>query len=129
MKVSELTPPLLDHWVARAEGLTLKGRWWCRDSKEWCTVEHFAPSARWAVGGPIIERERIAFAQLVAAFHQNLGRWEAHVDGQVAQGELSGSACGFGPTQLIAAMRAHVASKFGEEVPDALDGEPAARDR
>ncbi|XAE52839.1 DUF2591 domain-containing protein [Burkholderia arboris] len=80
-------------------------------------LEHFAPSTDWLHGGPIIARERIAYAQISPYFRASLGAWEAWTDGMVAQGEFSGEAVGYGDTQLIAAMRAYVASKFGEEVP------------
>lgn len=122
MKVSELVPPLLDHWVARAEGFTLKGRWWCRADEEWCTGEHFAPSTRWAISGPIIERD------LITTVAWEVGQWSAYVG---AQGTYLDVKPGWdnecqGPTALIAAMRAFVVSKFGAEVSDAVDSGPRA---
>ena len=60
------------------------------------------PSTAWEHGGPIIERERIALEFLD-------GEWCAWAPGpQRADGR--------GPTPLIAAMRAYVASRFGESV-------------
>jgi hypothetical protein len=98
-------PALLDHWVARAEGLTLKGRWWCRDDEEWCTVEYFDPSSRWTVGGPIIAREQKSL-------------WIANDDSCIAtvRAESSNPTQADGETTLIAAMRAYVASKYGDNV-------------
>lgn len=64
-------------------------------------IRIFCPSTDWAQGGQIIERERI---HLMA----RAGRWEA--------AQHHGPGIGSGPTLLIAAMRAYVSSKFGDEV-------------
>jgi hypothetical protein len=96
MKTADLTGAVLDYWVARADGTDP-------------TVDSqmtFAPSTTWAHGGPIIEREKIMVVW-------NDGGWiagvTAFVDGP--KGHVSK-----GPTALIAAMRAYVASKFGDDV-------------
>jgi hypothetical protein len=70
--------------------------------------QKFSPSTDWACGGPIIEREQIQIDPLTR--HREPGDWSAQVwlPYRRAQGE----------TPLIAAMRAYVASKFGNEVPD-----------
>lgn len=68
---------------------------------EWC------PSRDWSIAGPIIEREEI---NLSAPFDGGNGRyddWGALISGVASQ---------IGPSPLIAAMRAYVASKFGDEV-------------
>jgi hypothetical protein len=71
-------------------------------------AEIYAPHEDWAQGGPIIESERI----LVAPEYE--GGWNAAV-----YGDSEESLCvEFGPTLLIAAMRAYVGSKFGGTVPD-----------
>jgi hypothetical protein len=66
----------------------------------------FHPSTAWAEGGPIIERERIALRYGEDEYSEPDAMWYAE--------------CGvfwdIGPTPLIAAMRAFVASKFGGEV-------------
>ncbi|MCA8045493.1 phage protein NinX family protein [Burkholderia arboris] len=127
MKVADLGGALLDYWVARAEGysessesLTMHIDGTCRIA--WHEGDDpdslYNPSTSWTWGGPIIERARIAFVQLTTHYHERLGRWEAWADGVLAQGELGGTAVGYGNTQLVAAMRAYVASKFGDEVPD-----------
>ena len=64
----------------------------------------FMPSSKWGEGGPLIERERITI--IWARENGWLGRCNSHW--QVPE-EL-------GPTPLIAAMRAYIASRFGEEV-------------
>lgn len=62
----------------------------------------YEPSASWAQGGPIIEREMIEL--------QPFGPygWNAI--------NFSRSVAEFGQTALIAAMRCYVASKLGDEV-------------
>lgn len=110
MKVSELSGALLDYWVARAEGIESGWLSLQDDGSAVCvlgpSVERcfeWSPSVDWGQGGPIIERERMYL------------EWDA--DGYwVASTPTSGHVRG--PTPLIAAMRAYVASKFGENVLD-----------
>lgn len=90
MKVAELEGALLDHWVARAQGI------------QGIVDMMFMPSTDWATGGPIIERERISIKQ---GPDRGCYAYFDHRDETAA-----------GNTPLVAAMRAYVASKFGEEV-------------
>jgi Protein of unknown function (DUF2591) len=87
-KVAELEGSLLDAAVAKAEGN------WSADSIS-----------------AIIERERITVEPVVIWTDDNEAvfndAWEAHTPRHCY---------GQGPTPLIAAMRAYVASKFGDEV-------------
>ncbi len=93
-KVSELEGTELDHWVARAEGMQ-KGR------------SNFAGySTHWAAGGPIIEREGIELKKDLR--HLNIARIAGFEPDLTMPGR----------TPLVAAMRAFVASKYGEEVDD-----------
>jgi hypothetical protein len=64
----------------------------------------FRPSTNWDHGGPIIERQRIWLSD-------DEGEWLAscHPDHTLIQE---------GKTPLIAAMRACVASKYGDEIPN-----------
>jgi hypothetical protein len=64
------------------------------------------PATDWGVGGPIIERERIMVTHTPA---ENGVLWCATADEYASEAAT-------GPTPLIAAMRAFVASKFGDEV-------------
>ena len=66
----------------------------------------FCPSTDWALGGPIIERERIEL-------EWSGSEWWARIK---ADEDFSA------PTPLVAAMRCYVASKLGDEVdvPDEL---------
>lgn len=111
LKVSELEGAELDYWVAKAEGFFLLG-------VGKCTLignDEFSPSKNWSQGGPIIEREQITI------YSPNIGDvpdvpWSANILGDLTDKGIVGQAEGYGPTPLIAAMRAFVASKFGEKV-------------
>ncbi|RQV20650.1 DUF2591 domain-containing protein [Burkholderia cenocepacia] len=123
MKVSDLEGRLLDFWVARAEGNLVHGY----SSLENVVVEHYgiggeiegrsplaswAPSTEWDSGGPIIDHVPFGIFERVD------GGWAAGIyRPQPGMRDLC-IAYQTGDTLLIAAMRAYVASKFGEEVPD-----------
>ncbi len=112
MKTSELIGPTLDWAVAKAKGdfqfeVYFNRVWYLwfathgslsphhTDSIEWL------PSTSWEQGGPIIERECIAIDK----------------DGEVWCASMNDNPIAFyGPTPLIAAMRAFVASRLGDEV-------------
>jgi len=124
MRVAELTGALLDYWVARATG---KGCWdWSDGTKvtfaDWqkhpslhgrftqYSVGAFRPSELWEHGGPIIDQNGIYFEP---SNYERDGKVFAYVDVDrfiVAEA--------YGETRLISAMRAYVASKFGDTVPD-----------
>lgn len=121
MEVSRLEGALLDYWVAKAEGLdpVIVND---QDGIARCTIGYFepySPSVEWTLGGPIIQREQ--FTLLDPKFCES-GLWEAFMGAfpDVAKYSIVGMvAQGAGPTPLIAAMRAYVSSKFGDEVRDA----------
>ena len=114
-KTSELTGALLDSAVAKAEGMIFE----VLDQKTWgdgsgitfvsaspvCRVNHnyFEPSTSWAIGGPIIDRERIEL--LFSDIDQ---KWTAITNR--LRSESTGS------TPLTAAMRAFVLARCGAEV-------------
>lgn len=102
MKVSELEGAELDYWVAKADGWEDSRQVW-ENRRRW--QGPFRPSSLWADGGPIIERERIAL----------LLDYGPQWYGQIIHNRDRHWGC-CGPTPLIAAMRAFVASKFGNEV-------------
>jgi hypothetical protein len=118
-KVSELEGALLDAAVAKANGgLDDQSVYWQeRDGSVWTRVlrDHgyerlqFEPSRDWRDAGPIIEACHI---------HIRYGRlddYERETDGWCA--EIGGLHWQAGAaTPLVAAMRAYVASKFGEEI-------------
>jgi hypothetical protein len=106
-KVSELEGAQLDYAVAVASGFTrarmsevYAGEWVMPDGRQ-MFAPWFKPSTDWAHGGPIIEREQITIDC------RKPERWLATGWEDDEQ---------YGPTPLIAAMRAFVASKLGDEV-------------
>lgn len=108
-KTNELAGALLDAAVAKAEGKKIAKTPEGEDGA-WIEVGWpegrlpYAPSTNWNDGGPIIERERI---KLDPDFSPEIkGDWVAMLAGGYAEG----------PTPLIAAMRAYVASTLGDEV-------------
>lgn len=109
-KVADLEGMDLDYWVAIAEGLkvvTVVERWGHVVELANGKQVGYAPSTEWYGGGPIIEREGLQLRKFTS--------WEAGYAIDVDNGEWVGP-YGRGETQLVAAMRAYVASKFGETV-------------
>lgn len=112
MKTSELIGPALDWAVEFIEGgckAEPRANYWL---ERWIDPERRylceSASTNWAQGGPIIEREEICI-------QRRPGRsdgWGAHYS-KKSEGQHFYSV---GPTPLIAAMRAFVASKLGDEV-------------
>lgn len=122
-KTAELTGALLDAAVAKAEGLP---QFWIAPASEdgdaACVLGthraedarfDWAPSTALAQGGPIIERERIHLIPIDAGevfdgVRQDHDGWLARCP-ESWKNER-------GDTLMIAAMRAYVAHKLGEEV-------------
>jgi hypothetical protein len=121
MKVHDLSGALLDLWVARAEGRCYTqspGVWGLAVINElgrlsiaknsWDCARYFEPSTNWAHAGPIIERERGEI------YFERFGvRWVATMGCAPLKRYQE-----LGDTQLEAAMRAYVGSKFGDVVSD-----------
>jgi Protein of unknown function (DUF2591) len=113
MRVSELEGVLLDYWVAEAEGMLrmMPGTMEFR-------LGGYSPSTKWREGGPIIEREGIGIWKGYDS--ERSGKvevWEASTINPVSAIEAQGPQVR-GPTPLVAAMRAYIRLKFGEEVED-----------
>jgi len=117
VKTSELEGAALDWAVAKCEGVKVVGFKYGRatfidpadDGALNETLINY--STDWAQGGPIIEREGISICNLeanssgVEGWTASMGElWSPQDDGLVSA------------TPLIAAMRAYVASKLGDEV-------------
>ncbi len=118
MRVADLTGPLLDLWVARADGMA------CAPSKKVAEgfvvrngdglfigyiggdyVPQYAPSSDWSQGGPVVDKYRIDLA------YNDTGYCHAKVlDKQY-----------YSTNALEAAMRALVHSVYGAEVPNESD--------
>lgn len=77
------------------------------------TLERYSPSTDWGHGGSIIERERISTDLDFLEFTEAKTKWAAWAP---ARHRDSAEYFGYGSTPLIAAMRAYVASKLGDEV-------------
>lgn len=113
IKTADLTGPALDWAVAKAKGFNVEP--WFKEKRGWLRDNRF--SKDWSLAGPIIERQEIGLRRNAPC---SQGReWEASPS-ITAKG--AGGKWGYGPTPLIAAMRALVASKLGDEVdiPDEL---------
>lgn len=114
MKVSELSSPELDYWVAKAEGFECSLVPADDNCPAYCEVKdidgwhEWSPSIDWSIGGPIIERERIDVSYDVLGSTYDGVSWVAEHPENTREY--------WGNTSLIATMRAYVASKFGEEV-------------
>jgi len=114
IKTSELEGAALDWAVANAvkpdsmARLTPRNyKWFCIDTAE----EHkiWSPSTNWSQGGPLIESHDVSCSRVdkIITKGGNALYWMASCP----------SGCkGLGPTPLIAACRAIVAAKLGEEV-------------
>lgn len=136
MKTSELSGALLDYWAARADeswkwahelfpAMTLDPTFKGAELLDGGENDHslcillptnpfrqdrkvFSPSTLWEHGGPIIERAKIGIER--TQYGACWGAWMVHC----AQDGDDPNA--IGDTPLIAAMRAFVASKFGDEI-------------
>lgn len=115
IRTSKLTGAQLDWAVAVCEGRVYGARGTCYE---------FTPSCRWAQGGPIIEQEKID-TQYDWDWEYDPTEPEDTDERWLAELPLTSLESGYsayGPTPLIAAMRAYVASKLGDEIeiPDEL---------
>lgn len=108
-KTASLEGAQLNAAVAKAEGRSFSdGSFDCAGG----TVCNWRPSTDWQDGGPIIERERISVSARLP------WTWSATA---VEVMEHNGRKIELqtwqeGPTPLVAAMRAYVSSKLGDEV-------------
>jgi hypothetical protein len=108
MRVDELIDEELDKWVAQAEGflIAFDGCIWVvrhSDGGFRSALYYYKPSEQWALAGPIIEREGIESGKLGNGnYYATKGRARIF----------------HAKTQLIATMRCHVWSTFGDEVED-----------
>lgn len=121
MKTADLTGRVLDHWVAQALGYfdddshAAQHHYLINDMTLFTyapTRAEFKPSTEGRFGQPIIERERIS-----SMWAPLQGHWCSVVPG----GAPGRRVMVMGPTALIAAMRAFVASTYGDQVPDDVE--------
>lgn len=144
VKVAEATDTVLDYMVAVALGGTefwfdTVNTYWIKLDDEdralstkWSDQQNFAPTALWAHGGLIIEREGIGMLFDAGSACRESAWFATPDDQQVSHGYegenfdpafmvYEADGC-YGPTALVAAMRCFVTSKLGPEVevPDVL---------
>lgn len=105
MKTSQLIDVALDWAVAEAEGFFKDDMASVRNGVvDVYYFDEYSPSTNWALGGAIIEREKISL--------WSRGKeWAAESFTPNEQGHEE-----TGKTPLVAAMRCYVASKMGDEV-------------
>ena len=115
IKTADLIGPALDWAVAKC----LQPGY-----EEWRLIrwieQEFAPTANWAQGGPIIEREGINLSvdyqdDWLTTDKVQIG-WKANLWNNSVPGTAGFLQWAYGPTPLVAAMRCFVASRFGDEV-------------
>jgi hypothetical protein len=114
MKVLELNNTQLDFWVAKAEGIEVRysaAREYWRVLDEPTEIQ-WLPHRDWAQGGPIIEREGIGFFRAPSVDNPEYG------DEPWVASDAADTCTQRGATPLIAAMRVHVATRFGDELPE-----------
>lgn len=131
IKTSELTGAALDWAVAICEGYTDLRRnchafnnalLMTPPRSDYGSVELYDLnySSDWDLGGPIIEREGIAILRRGPWVNPvQAAIWVAeitHPPSLTSRNALQKDVCKSGPTPLIAAMRAFVASRLGDEV-------------
>ena len=106
----DLIGPALDWAVAKCEG-----REWHDNAWKCLGERHYFPSTDWSQGGPIIEREHVTCGpQTYGPGTVILGAWWAVIGYDPDYRQHIHEE--YGPTPLIAAMRAYVASKLGDTV-------------
>ena len=125
MKTAELAGAQLAKWVAKAAGICLHdaphtkscGNWGTdytctacgKDAYEGPSLLGWAPHENWNQGGPLIHQACL----IVGPNSDEAQNYSAHTFWGASNDNLH---FWYGNTPLIAAMRAYVASKFGDEV-------------
>jgi hypothetical protein len=113
MKTAELTGEQLNHWTAKALGW--EQRLWGaipiwydpkNDNRYRCDVSRWNPSEDWSQGGPILDFMKPFWLA-----------WAEDGIGNDYVTYLQPNIMEAGPTILVAALRAFVASKYGDDVP------------
>lgn len=108
-KTWRIVEVLVEYRYARPVCMVAKHSEWTKRHEDFS--EMFQPSFDWRHGGPIIDRERIQ----VLPYALPRQGWYADI-----RPEQGGSACAEGPTPLVAAMRAYVASRASWKPHEAL---------
>lgn len=107
VKTDNLSGAALDWAVAEADGVLIERKQYSQPD-DWVWYHKgltYSPTQYWEQAGPIIEREKIDVMWCGIV-------WSAYCMTPDGERQLETS----GPTPLIAAMRAYVASKMGDEI-------------
>jgi hypothetical protein len=132
-RVADLAGAQLALWVAQAAGICLHdgptrkecGNWgtdyFCvacgKETSDGPDKMSWRPHENWSQGGPIIDNQKISF--VVTDWGDADLDWAGYEPClQSMTGMAYDGVTATGPTPLIAAMRAFVASKFGDKVND-----------
>ncbi len=118
IRVSELTGAKLDFLVFLADEGEDKVDWGYFFAWDKQNDDRKSYSTNWAHGGPIIERERIELSYDFKNHTTPNPCFAKLVRKDPNYSALQNMHFYSGPTPLIAAMRAYVASVYGEEVDD-----------
>ena len=115
IKVAVLEGRELDYWVARSLGLSAQmledGPMVYEAGVGQSPVSPY--STDWAAGGPVIDRSEVQFQQICAGRRFDGAKLMA--DGWLARCSEDPHTL-YGPTQLVAGMRAHLAFKYGTQI-------------
>lgn len=120
MKVatSDLIGPALDWAYMKADGWEAGT---ANMALHLALTRQVAPSIKWDQGGPLIEREKIGLDYFPDGNYPNGGEWGATAP---YEDKTLGATLviGFGPTPLVAVMRAYVTRMLGDvvEIPEEL---------
>lgn len=96
-------------WEAWDDGERIRTCLFVGDERQ--SIEEWQPSTDWSQGGPIIERERIMLIPSGDEWSASVGMTAHPMCGDPIPDETGREGSGHGPTPLIAAMRAFVASR------------------
>ena len=120
MKISDLTGAELDYWIAKADNLPVRwefpqynaaverGRLFYDFAPEAQIYNYrqFQPSTNWSQGGPLLEKYETYYCRQPGLGDNSILHYS----------ETSPNKGQHGPTHLIAAMRAIVASVYGDTI-------------
>lgn len=113
MKTSDLTGAELDKVIAKIEGIEVQYLTGVLQAMHHAYgLGEYSPSTNWSQGGPLIEKEGIKIKVHVVE-NGKITSWSAGWEWPMIKTDIE--CCG--PTPLIAAMRAIVASVYGDTVP------------
>lgn len=114
IKTSELNGVALDWAVAQVAGekVRMQFGWTVLSEQVGDSIEKWSPSTRWSQGGPLIETYKVDL-YCHEEYNGGEGMWEAHCGSEFVWADTPDT---IGKSPLVAACRAIVMAKLGEEV-------------